>query len=279
MFLAVNTRSDIAFIEKATNISLKGYSDADRGNSSLNRRSYTGYFFELAGPIAWESRKQPTIALSSAEAEYMALASATKEACYLRRLITKVNSSLPSYFTTGRNLSPVATPVATGPLSTRTLQVRRLRRKTAAGQANKGKPYQPDCYARVLRRDHCPPKRVAALGPAQVRGCELSPSSAVATRDTQDVSRDPHRVIFYRGCLPRDHSPPKKVAALGLAQEWGCELSPSSAAITVLGSPLPRTPAEIPIAGFGTPAEAGTSHPPPRRTRPIADSANCHGIN
>uniref|UniRef100_A0A0K8VG31 Retrovirus-related Pol polyprotein from transposon TNT 1-94 n=1 Tax=Bactrocera latifrons TaxID=174628 RepID=A0A0K8VG31_BACLA len=60
---------------------LGGYVDADWGGDMSNRRSYTGYAFFLAGgPISWKSEKQNSVALSSTEAEYMALSSAAKEA-------------------------------------------------------------------------------------------------------------------------------------------------------------------------------------------------------
>ncbi|XP_061723887.1 uncharacterized protein LOC133530075 [Cydia pomonella] len=65
-----------------------GYSDADFGNSVIDRRSYTGYVFLVSGgPISWEAHKQRTVALSTTEAEYMALAEACKEAIYLKTLI------------------------------------------------------------------------------------------------------------------------------------------------------------------------------------------------
>jgi hypothetical protein len=47
--------------------------------------------FKLAdGTISWESKKQPTIALSSTEAEYMGLAAACNEAIYLQRLFREM---------------------------------------------------------------------------------------------------------------------------------------------------------------------------------------------
>ncbi|XP_026332002.1 gastrula zinc finger protein XlCGF46.1-like [Hyposmocoma kahamanoa] len=63
------------------------YVDADYGNNLVDRRSYTGFVFLLNGtPISWEARKQRTVALSTTEAEYMALAEACKEAIYLKSL-------------------------------------------------------------------------------------------------------------------------------------------------------------------------------------------------
>ena len=71
---------------------LTGYVDADWASSVDDRRSYTGYAFALAGgPVSWESKKQRTIALSSTEAEYMALSEACREAIHLRKLITDLN--------------------------------------------------------------------------------------------------------------------------------------------------------------------------------------------
>ncbi|XP_063828471.1 uncharacterized protein LOC135077861 [Ostrinia nubilalis] len=51
-----------------------GYADADYGSNLVDRRSYTGYVFQMSGSsVSWESRKQRTVAQSTTEAEYMAL--------------------------------------------------------------------------------------------------------------------------------------------------------------------------------------------------------------
>jgi hypothetical protein len=76
------------------------FSDADWGNSPDDRRSVTGYLSMLAGGVVtWNSKKQPTTALSSMEAEYMALASATREALWLRSMHTELGfpSTLPTH--------------------------------------------------------------------------------------------------------------------------------------------------------------------------------------
>lgn len=58
---------------------IEGFVDADWGGNNIDRRSYTGFCFTLSGcVISWEVRKQKTVALSSSEAEYMALAEACK---------------------------------------------------------------------------------------------------------------------------------------------------------------------------------------------------------
>lgn len=67
---------------------LYGMADADWGGDKTDRRSFTGIVYNLSGsPIYWECKKQRTVALSSTEAEYMALTEATKEAKYLQGLL------------------------------------------------------------------------------------------------------------------------------------------------------------------------------------------------
>ena len=66
---------------------LVGYSDADWAGDVQDRRSTSGNVFLLGGgAIAWSSRKQSLVALSTVEAEYMALSVATQEAIWLRHL-------------------------------------------------------------------------------------------------------------------------------------------------------------------------------------------------
>lgn len=66
-----------------------GFSDADWGGDHDDRKSTSGYLFQLSGAaISWRSKKQTSVALSTAEAEYIALASAAQEALWLRQLTT-----------------------------------------------------------------------------------------------------------------------------------------------------------------------------------------------
>lgn len=69
-------------------MNIVGFTDADWGANQLDRRSYTGYLFRLGNSIvSWESRKQRTVALSSTEAEYMAISDSCKEAMFLKSFI------------------------------------------------------------------------------------------------------------------------------------------------------------------------------------------------
>ena len=62
-----------------------GYVDSDYAGDLDKRRSTTGYVFTLAGgPISWKSTLQSTVALSTTEAEYMAVTEAVKEAIWLQ---------------------------------------------------------------------------------------------------------------------------------------------------------------------------------------------------
>ncbi|XP_073956436.1 dynactin subunit 2-like [Choristoneura fumiferana] len=71
---------------------LEGAADADWASCAIDRRSVTGYVFTYGGtPISWEAKKQRTVALSTAEAEYMALTEASKEAIYQKNLLNELN--------------------------------------------------------------------------------------------------------------------------------------------------------------------------------------------
>ncbi|UYV67827.1 hypothetical protein LAZ67_5002157 [Cordylochernes scorpioides] len=76
---------------RKSNEALHGYVDADWGGNLVDRKSHTGIVYFLArGPIAWESKKQQTVTLSSTESEYIALCEAGKEAVYLRALLDEM---------------------------------------------------------------------------------------------------------------------------------------------------------------------------------------------
>lgn len=82
---------------------LKGTADKGltfRRNTTENldtrdRRSTTGYCVSLSENstlVSWKTRKQPTVALSTCEAEYMALASTIQECLYLKELLGDMDS-------------------------------------------------------------------------------------------------------------------------------------------------------------------------------------------
>lgn len=88
-YLSHTTHYSLNF--RPTGKPLTCFSDADWAGGSDDRKSYTGYVFILAGTtISYESKKQPTVALSSTEAEYMAISATTKEVIYLRNLLNEL---------------------------------------------------------------------------------------------------------------------------------------------------------------------------------------------
>ena len=70
---------------------LTGYSDADFSQNINTRKSTTGLCFMINGAaISWTSKRQSTVASSTAEAEYTALFSATQDSMYLRQLLAEI---------------------------------------------------------------------------------------------------------------------------------------------------------------------------------------------
>jgi Reverse transcriptase (RNA-dependent DNA polymerase)/GAG-pre-integrase domain len=78
----------------ANPIKILGFTDSDWANCPDTRRSVGGYLFSLgSGPISWQSRRQRTVATSSCEAEYTAAFEASKEAIWLRTLLSSIGFS------------------------------------------------------------------------------------------------------------------------------------------------------------------------------------------
>lgn len=76
---------------RSDNDTVVAYSDADYGNDRDTRRSISGYAFMIGGGcFAWSSKKQATVTLSTAEAEYIAGTSATKEIIWLRTFLREI---------------------------------------------------------------------------------------------------------------------------------------------------------------------------------------------
>ncbi len=71
-----------------------GYTDVDYASNPDDQRSISGYAYLLGGAVfAWSSKKQSTVALSSTEAEYTALAHATCQAIWNRNFLAELGHS------------------------------------------------------------------------------------------------------------------------------------------------------------------------------------------
>ena len=61
-----------------------GYSDASYGSDAETMRGRSGHIYMSGGAaLSWGSKNQDVVALSSTEAEYMAMTSAVQEGLYL----------------------------------------------------------------------------------------------------------------------------------------------------------------------------------------------------
>ena len=73
------------------NITITAYTDADWGGDHVDRRSTTGYVILVNNClVSWATKKQPTIAISSAEAEYMAIAAGVQELLWNRQFLSEL---------------------------------------------------------------------------------------------------------------------------------------------------------------------------------------------
>lgn len=91
----LNGTTDLELTLGNTDTGLEAYVDADWA-SHPHRHSMSGYVVLLnGGPVAWSARKQPLIALSTAEAEYIAPTTVARELLYLQLLIEELYTKLP----------------------------------------------------------------------------------------------------------------------------------------------------------------------------------------
>jgi len=94
-------RTRMFVLEYGTSNRSGGYSDADWGSEN-DRKSVGGYLFLLnGGAISWASKKQKSIALSTTEAEYMAMTQAAKEILWLQVLLDEIGAF--------KHISPIST--------------------------------------------------------------------------------------------------------------------------------------------------------------------------
>ena len=84
-----------------TDKGLIGYVDSDYGADLDKRRSLTGYVFTVGScAVSWRATLQSVVALSTTEAEYMAVSEACKELIWLKGLYAElcgVNSCINLY--------------------------------------------------------------------------------------------------------------------------------------------------------------------------------------
>ncbi|KAK9134561.1 hypothetical protein Syun_013891 [Stephania yunnanensis] len=70
---------------------LEGYTDSDMAGDLDGRKSTSGYVFTFAGgAVSWQSKLQKCVALSTTEAEYIAITEASKEMLWLKRFLQEL---------------------------------------------------------------------------------------------------------------------------------------------------------------------------------------------
>ena len=91
--------TDVCLVFKGQkNRGVVGYVDSDYAGDLDKRRSLTGYIFTVFGcTISWKATLQSTVALSTTEAEYMALTEAVKESIWVHGLLDSfgLNQQVP----------------------------------------------------------------------------------------------------------------------------------------------------------------------------------------
>ena len=90
-------------------VKMEWWSDSDWADDSDDRKSQHGYVGFLAGgPVAWKSAKQKILALSSCEAEFIALAECIKEVLWWIQMFRELRIDLPAPVVYVDNQSAIA---------------------------------------------------------------------------------------------------------------------------------------------------------------------------
>ena len=78
-------------LDSSSDATLYSYADVDWGKDIDTRRSISGTLHRIGdSSIAWTSKMQPTVSLSSIEAEYRVLTNAAKDIIHFRRLFNEL---------------------------------------------------------------------------------------------------------------------------------------------------------------------------------------------
>lgn len=85
----------VVFSATTTSSKLEAFSDSDFAGDIATRKSTSGYVLKFNGsPVSWGSRRQNTVALSTAESEYVAACTTIQETLWMKRLIYSLCSSV-----------------------------------------------------------------------------------------------------------------------------------------------------------------------------------------
>ena len=77
------------FYSKESNLSLAGFSNFDQVDNADDRKNTTGgYFYVGANLVAWMSKKQNSVSLSTAKAEYIVAGSCCSQLFWMKKVLT-----------------------------------------------------------------------------------------------------------------------------------------------------------------------------------------------
>lgn len=92
-YIILSKSVGIHFQKGGNLIEVKGYSDSDWGNNKENSKSTSGIVFTMAGgPIIWSAKLQTSVALSTTEAELIALSETSKTAIWITNMFMEIFS-------------------------------------------------------------------------------------------------------------------------------------------------------------------------------------------
>lgn len=87
----LRTTCNLRLVLGGSFFNLAGYANLDWAKDIEDQRSTSGYSFQVgSSTISWKSKKQPTVLLSSTEAEYKAPSNACKEGLWLWNMLCKL---------------------------------------------------------------------------------------------------------------------------------------------------------------------------------------------
>ena len=87
-YLKGSVDAGITYTSTSSNCDLITYCDADYAADVDGRKSTSGFIVTFNGsPISWSSRLQKSVALSTTEAEYVAIAEVTKDVIWYQQLM------------------------------------------------------------------------------------------------------------------------------------------------------------------------------------------------
>lgn len=79
------------FYKRSSDSTLKGYTDSDFAGDLDGGKSTSGYVFMMGdGAVAWSSKKQPIVTLSTTEAEYVAATTCACQSIWMKEVLNSI---------------------------------------------------------------------------------------------------------------------------------------------------------------------------------------------